>query len=548
MKVAVISNINIDLLNKKLSNKNHIYQQDGYGTWMNDLLNEKSKLYEFNPEAIFILLDGEELFRNQGNIQKIREQIDEIISYLEINIKWHEKVSYFISNIDIPLNKIKSLKDIRDERYIESYWLDNLYRLNQKYDNFYVFDMKNIIENMGRNHFYSMKSWYLAGIKTSIRALESISNEINKILEALQGKKKKCLILDMDNTLWGGVVGECGVEGIELSEFKEGARYKDFQKRIKEIKNLGVILAICSKNNYEDAIEVLRNHENAVLKEDDFIIKKVNWKSKSENIKEISNELNIGLDSFVFIDDSRFEREGIKELIPDIIVPEFPQDTSDLNKFITDIYYDYFYTLKTTKEDKEKTELYKANIERNYELKIANSFEDYLKKLNTKVKIWKARKEDVSRISQLTQKTNQFNVTTKRYMDKDINNFITSDKYEVYVASVEDKFGDNGKVIVMIFNKKDNKTVEIDTFLMSCRVMGRYIEDEILAFMEEKFVGKGFEKIIASYYATRKNRPVENLFERLGYQVIEEDEKHNKKYSKKLPFKQRKKIMELVMI
>jgi len=363
MKVAVISNINIDLLNKKLSNKNHIYQQDGYGTWMNDLLNEKSKLYEFNPEAIFILLDGEELFRNQGNIQKIREQIDEIISYLEINIKWHEKVSYFISNIDIPLNKIKSLKDIRDERYIESYWLDNLYRLNQKYDNFYVFDMKNIIENMGRNHFYSMKSWYLAGIKTSIRALESISNEINKILEALQGKKKKCLILDMDNTLWGGVVGECGVEGIELSEFKEGARYKDFQKRIKEIKNLGVILAICSKNNYEDAIEVLRNHENAVLKEDDFIIKKVNWKSKSENIKEISKELNIGLDSFVFIDDSRFEREGIKELIPDIIVPEFPQDTSDLNKFITDIYYDYFYTLKTTKEDKlEYLNLHKKQI------------------------------------------------------------------------------------------------------------------------------------------------------------------------------------------
>ncbi|MCW6080337.1 HAD-IIIC family phosphatase, partial [Clostridium sporogenes] len=444
--------------------------------------------------------------------------------------------------------EIKSLKNIRDERYIESYWLDNLYRLNQKYDNFYVFDMKNIIENIGRNHFYSMKSWYLAGIKTSIRALESISNEINKILEALQGKKKKCLILDMDNTLWGGVVGECGVEGIELSEFKEGARYKDFQKRIKEIKDLGVILAICSKNNYEDAIEVLRNHENAVLKEDDFIIKKVNWKSKSENIKEISKELNIGLDSFVFIDDSYFEREGIKELIPDIIVPEFPQDTSDLNKFITDIYCDYFYTLKTTKEDKEKTELYKANIERNYELKIANSFEDYLKKLNTKVKIWKARKEDVSRISQLTQKTNQFNVTTKRYMDKDINNFITSDKYEVYVASVEDKFGDNGKVIVMIFNKKDNKTVEIDTFLMSCRVMGRYIEDEILAFMEEGFVGKGFEKIIASYYATKKNKPVENLFERLGYQVIEEDEKHNKKYSKKLPCKQRKKIMELVMI
>jgi len=301
-----------------------------------------------------------------------------------------------------------------------------------------------------------------------------------------------------------------------------------------------------SKNDESYVYEVFEKHPHMVLKKEDFIIKKINWKPKSKNIKEISEELNIGLDSMVFIDDNPVEREEVNSQIQEIIIPEFPVQTSELENFILNIYNTYFFTLEETKEDKQKTKMYFDNVKRTTEMKKSNSIEDFFKNLNTKVYIWEAKEDDIKRTAQLTQKTNQFNLTTKRYAENDIKEFIKNKNYKVYIASVEDKFGDNGIVSVVII-KFENKKAIIDTFLMSCRVMGRYIEDLIIDYVEKECFEKEISLIEAFYFETKKNNPVKNLYERLGYEVIA-DENNQKKYSlNKKNKKNRNSIGELII-
>ena len=211
-------------------------------------------------------------------------------------------------------------------------------------------------------------------------------------------------------------------------------------------------------------------------------------------------------------------------------VTDFPEDSADWKALIIKVYNDYFFSIDITEEDKNKTDMYIKDSLRRKELRASNSIEDYLKGLQTSIKIWKAEEADVGRIAQLTQKTNQFNLTTKRYTDKDISSMINSKGFDVYIASVEDKFGDNGKTVVLIV-KKGKGQAEIDTFLISCRIMGRFIEDQVIEFIENKYRSYGYKLIKASYLKTNKNMPVSDLFERLGYDLLEQDIGGNKTYS-----------------
>jgi FkbH-like protein len=274
----------------------------------------------------------------------------------------------------------------------------------------------------------------------------------------------------------------------------------------------------------------LKKHPQMVLREDAFTVMKINWDAKTESILQISKDLNIGLDSIVFIDDNPFEREAVKSALPLVEVPNFPGDTTTLNEFISEIYYDRFLCLALTEEDKFKTEMYRQNFARDSGMVNALSLDDYLCTLKTRVTIWKAKPEDVTRIAQLTQKTNQFNLTTKRYNESDIQRLFNSNEHYIFVASVEDRFGDNGKTVLAIVKRISAETAEIDTFLMSCRVMGRFIEDLVITFIEDYLYREGCKNIIAYYHPTDKNIPVEWLFERLGYNCIEQMEDGKRKY------------------
>lgn len=519
MKVALLSNININTIIQKLSLDNEMFFPEGYNTWVQDLIQKDSNLYKFQPKSIFVVIDGNELFKNV-DVNNVEVMIEQYLSYIEMSVKENPNIYYFISDIDMPLIKLHPVKTFRVEREIEYNWYKKLYDLSEKYNNLYVFDIKKMIEELGREYFYSSKVWYLSSNKFSVKGEKKIIRAINQLINATEGKRKKCLVLDLDNTMWGGVIGEDGLEGISLSDNKEGARFKDFQYRIKEIKDTGIILSIVSKNNYDDAMEVINNHPDMVLKENDFVAKKINWNNKPQNIDELAVELNIGKDSFVFIDDNPVERELVSSAIPEINVPEFPKDTCQLEKFISELYYDNFLLLELTDEDKKKTEMYEQNYKRTQEQRLYSNVDDYLKSLETEVQINKIREEDITRVAQLTQKTNQFNLTTKRYTESDIINMISSNKYIIYVGTVKDKFGDNGKCVTLIIEKKNNVIAEIDSFIMSCRVMGRFIEDAIISYVEEDLKNKGFKVIRAHYYPTKKNIPVKDLFERLGYDIV----------------------------
>jgi FkbH-like protein len=239
--------------------------------------------------------------------------------------------------------------------------------------------------------------------------------------------------------------------------------------------------------------------------------------------------LNIGLDTFVFIDDNPIERESVKDGLPQVTVPEFPKDSSKLEDFIIDLYNDYFFTLKTTEEDEKKTTVYQQQQNREKSKNQSVSYHQFLENLGTKIVVWNATTEDFPRIMQLVQKTNQFNLTTKRYTEKEISSLLLSDKYTIFVSAVEDKFGNNGKVSLMIINEKDDEA-HIDTFILSCRVMGRFIEDQLVDFVEDRYLKNGYKMFYAYYYPTKKNKPVADLYDRLGYQIYKINDAGNKVY------------------
>lgn len=351
--------------------------------------------------------------------------------------------------------------------------------------------------------------------------LYELAHDIFMEIRGYKGYFKKLLILDCDNTLWRGIIGEDGIEGIKLSpEDFPGNIFWQAQQFFISLQKRGVLLALCSKNDAKNVDEVLNNHEFCVLKDENLVAKKVNWNPKPENIKELSKELDLGLDSFLFLDDSDFECESVRVELPEVLVFQVPPQISDypaLLKKISD-----FFPLE--KDVQNKTNEYRLRMLAKEEFAKHTSREDYLLSLETKVTVRKNEREKVVRIAELTQKTNQFNVTTRRYSEKDISDFMEAENSLVYSFHVSDKFGDSGLAGVCIIRKYDD-TALVDTFLMSCRVIGRGVEflawDEIRRDINAR-------KIQAEFIPTQKNSLAGNFFDDLGFKIVSKEESHNK--------------------
>jgi FkbH-like protein len=532
INVALLSNSSSDQLSKILGKVSNVISPNGFDVWQQSIIDPKSVLYTSDIDVLFLLLDGGDLYEKfEDDIEGFCTRTNAIL--LEA-IKRLPETKIFVSDLDIPSEKILSGNVIRKEKLFESLWLDMLHRITEEQKNFFVFPIKNCIENRGREFFYSSKMWYLTANRFSIMGVEELSKELLCVINAVQNPRKKCLVLDLDDTLWGGVIGEDGINGISLDNKKEGKRFYDFQKRIKEIKDTGVILAICSKNNMPDVSAAFK-HPHMVLQEEDFAIIVANWEEKTNNLSKIAKELNIGLDSIVLIDDNPVERELVKSVLPMVSVPDFPIDTSKLSDFGMDIYKRYFFILQILNEDIQKSLMYKQNAQREISKQDYSNIDDYYASLDMQVFIAEADTSDISRVSQLTMKTNQFNLTTKRYTESDISRFLAVPDYSVYVGKVTDKYGDNGKTLVMILKHLDSMSVEIDTFLMSCRVMGRTIEFAVMNYMEDMLQKKGITRICATYNKTQKSAPVIDLYDQLNFTLTSiSDDGTMKKYEKML--------------
>ena len=526
---AILSNVTvaslIDSTYKKV--KEEIYTSSGYNTWVQELIT--AKFSGSRPEAVFLVLYGRELIGDIASSywKESKLTLDQYLGTIKTFSEDHKDIPLFVSSLDIQHDRILPLSAPRLEYKIESYWRSALEEIGVP-----ILEIAEIARNMGREKFYSKRMWYLGSIPFSMSGEKAIAEEISKAWNALKGKRKKCLVLDLDNTLWGGVIGEDGLQGIELSATKEGSRFRDFQKRIKDLKDQGVLLTIVSKNNEEDAIETIREHPDMVLREDDFVIIKSNWEPKQVNILNIAQELNIGLDSLVFIDDNPIERESVKNALPEVNVPDFPKDSSMLESFAIEISKRYFPIFKLTDEDLNKTNQYKVEQKRNEIKQKSISIEEYLESLEMKKTFRQIDETDITRAAQLTQKTNQFNLTTRRYTESDIWNMIKSEYHQVWIGELEDKFGSYGKVILAIVKLEEN-TAFIDTFLMSCRVMGRNLEKDFLCKIEKEMISRGKTKIKAEYISTPKNSVVKDFWTENGYTQLNNNN-DNKNYEKYL--------------
>ena len=396
--------------------------------------------------------------------------------------------------------------------YQQSKFSWELLQQNKERKNLLFIDTNRITADVEDPKNYSLA--ISADLHFSIGFLNKLSNEIAKMIQGFRGGTKKCIILDLDNTLWGGVIGDDGMENIEIGELGMGKAFTKFQKWLKELKNRGIILAICSKNNLPAAQEPFEKHPDMVLRLEDIAVFVANWENKADNIRHIQSILNIGFDSMVFLDDNPAERKIVEDNIPGITVPDLPEDAAYYLPFLKQL--NLFETTSVSSNDKDRTKQYQEEAKRSTFSRSITNIEQYLQSLEMVAIVGPFKKDDFSRIAQLTQRSNQFNLRTIRYTDGDIEKMSHNKEYLTFSVKLSDRFGDYGLISLVILKIEDNDAF-IDTWLMSCRVLKRGVEQMVLNQIVDQLSKKGIDLLSGEYIPSSKNSMVENHYKNLGF-------------------------------
>jgi FkbH-like protein len=544
LKVGILRNITVDtfvpLLKYLLINEGFVPEvyTSGFDLIIQETMDPNSGLYKSGVDIIINFIHCPtlvpELYTDFGAfISKTPDEIKAaVLGYYEdviSNIRKHSSARIMLTNLEMVANPTLGIYESQNtsgqNSVIESI-NHELVKLIKKHDNIYVIDLPHVITKIGGEAIYDKKQWYMAKSPYSVAGYKLIALECLKLVRSLYGKTKKCLVVDCDNTLWGGIIGEDGLNGIQIGHSHPGNIFYDFQQQILNLYNRGIILAINSKNNYDDVMEVLNKHPDMLLREKHFAAIYANWNNKTDNMKAIAEELNIGMDSMVFIDDSEFECNLMKEILPAVTVIELPKDKA---LFPTTLAEDTsFESVYFSDEDKKRGELYRNNAVRKKAKSGFTDISSYYKSLEMEVDIYPVDDFSLARVAQLSQRTNQFNVTTKRYTEDEIKGMINAGKNSVSCLKVSDKYGDIGMVGAAIIEYKKDEA-SIDTLLMSCRIIGRGIEEVFLKAILNKAYANGFRKITSTYIKTNKNQVVEDFFEKNNFAIIE-NESGNKYY------------------
>ncbi len=518
MKIALLSNVNMDFVIRRLKEDFSVYEAEGYGNELGTLLNPSSSYHAFAPDITFLVEDLMELTGHELDPERAAEPVERWFSDLEGCIK--TDVIYYISDAYLWGIELGAVHDTGRKAALEGIWQERLARCVREHANVRILPYRRLIEALGEERAFSLKMWYLGKILLSSEAQESLCRCIRHLAKVEGRTPKKVLLLDLDNTLWGGLAGEADHTPITLSEEKSGLAYKNLQRVLLQMQRQGVLLGIVSKNNAEDVQGILAHHPHMVLKPEHFAAQRINWEPKHENIAEIAKELNLGLDSFVFFDDHPAERALVKELLPQVEVPDFPERPEELAGAMVEIYRRFFEKAALTDEDGDKTRQYAANAERARLKSASGSFEAYLEQLHITLRRVEPASQ-VERLTQLVNKTNQFNLTTRRYTQAQILQTLEDESRRVYLYQAADRFGDSG-VIAAVIVDLGGEIPEVEEFAMSCRVMGRNIEYAILEDVERDLLASGFERLRGSYLPTLKNKPVQGLYGQAGYHRVGE--------------------------
>ncbi len=499
-----------------------IYEGE-YNQVERQLMDPTSELYDFDANIIVVFQSTHKLGEYHSSLSVEQQMLlaEERLSFVSMlceNTSFANKKFIYFNYPEIEdtvfgsyANKVESSFSYQVRKL--NFELMNLAR---QYPNLFICDIAGLQNLFGRQFMFAPNVYMTTEMVLSVNALPYVASRVVDIIAAIKGLFKKCLILDLDNTVWGGVIGDDGLEGIELGHgLGIGKAFTEFQMWIKKLKQRGIIICVASKNNEDTAKEPFEKHPDMILKLNDIAVFLANWETKVDNIRTIQGILNIGFDSMVFLDDNPFERNMVRENIPGITVPELPEDPA--------MYLEYLYsqnlfeTASYSNADKDRTKQYQVEAKRVSLSKTFTNEADFLKTLNMVSTVSGFTKFNTPRVAQLSQRSNQFNLRTIRYTEADIEKMAADPDAIDLSFTLEDKFGDNGLIAVIIMKKQDEETLFVDTWFMSCRVLKRGMENFTLNTMVEYAKAKGYKKIIGEFIPTPKNKMVEMHYLNLGF-------------------------------
>lgn len=541
----IIRVLDLFLLNQGIEAQ---FYESEYAQYWQDVMFDNAELSAFAPDLIYMHTSNRNI-TDYPAAGDTKEQVDALLDeqYRHFEVMWEKAEQVYHcpiiqNNFEYPFYR---LLGNQDAVYLQGR-ISFLNRLNERFyqyarehANFYIHDINYIASAYGLDKWADPFYWHMYKYAMCMQAIPEFAFNLSHIIKAIFGKNKKSLVLDLDNTLWGGIVGDDGVENLEIGqETSMGQVYSEFQKYLKDQKDIGVMLNVDSKNEYDNAVAGL-NHPDGILKPEDFILIKANWEPKSKNILEIAGEMNILPDSLVFVDDNPAEREIIKTQVPGVAVPEI--GTPEQYIRILD-HSGFFEVTNLSEDDRKRNEMYKANIQRQQQEQNFGDYREYLLSLQMQGTIKAFEPIYMARIAQLSNKSNQFNLTTRRYTQSDIEQFAADDNYITRYGKLEDKFGDNGVVSVVI-GRKDmtEKTLHIELWLMSCRVLKRDMEFAMMDSIVEACQACGITRIMGYYYPTAKNTMVKEFYALQGFTKISEDAEGNTIWQLDIPAEYEKK-------
>jgi FkbH-like protein len=491
------------------------------------VLDRQSQLWQVAPEVIWFAVRLEDVepdllaeFPQMGP-ERARERIGAVADRLtELARKSREQtsVTLFISNFCLPRLASAdpfSASDPNGLKHIIHAANQHLADALAQVPDAWIFDYEGVVSDAGGEKWKDAKTHYLAHAGISWASMASLAMRFSRCLAAVTRPPAKCVVVDLDNTLWGGVVGDDGMAGIKIGHDYPGSVFRDVQIFLKGLRARGFLLAICSKNDETVALEALQSHPDMVLRPGDFSARCINWEPKPVNLRRIAETLNIGVDSLLFLDDNPVERAQVRVELPQVMVPELPVDITDWLRILHGI--ELLDRPRLTAEDARRAQMYAADAGRRQFGQSAASLEEFLSSLDMKAEVGLCDEQNLERIHQLIQKTNQFNLTTRRYSKDDVRRLAADETSEVAWLRLRDKCGDLGLVCVGVLRNTGDAVWEIDTLLMSCRVMGQKVEDAFLAYLGELARDHGGRFLRGVLIPTAKNAPVARFYPERGF-------------------------------
>jgi len=538
IKVALLSSFTIDQLGIYIDIKSRLAQLlpeiyvAPFNQYQQEIIDENSKLYSFKPDLIILavhaaVLLNENFISEFGKLSDIEERQTEIINRFQTVLsilKSRTDALILVNNFIVPSFTPFGILDNKVDNGFQIFFRalnQKLVELYKESHQVYVVDLDGAAGKHGKSRCLDPKLYYRGNFLFSESFLPIIADVYMGYIKALKNLTRKCIVLDLDNVLWGGIIGEDGIEGIKLGIDSPGNAYKDFQRVLLSYYNRGMLLAINSKNNLEEAMKAINEHSHMVLREKHFVAIRINWQDKVQNMVEIAKEINIGLDSMVFVDDNVREREQVKQALPQVLVVDLPSSPFLYRQTLENM--NDFNVLALTEEDKTRGEMYHAKKKREELRESISSLEDFLKSLKIKIVIKFDDHMNIPRIVRMVNKTNQFNLTTRRYTDAEIAKMKREkERFKIYSMQVSDRLGDEGIVGVAIV-RKEPKTWTLDSFLLSCRVIGRKVETAFLAKIVEDAKEYDVTTLVGEYIPTPKNALVKSFYADHGFEELEQE-------------------------